>query len=283
VIKTIAVFQKYCALNSREPLQAFQQGAQHHGIRFVYDDMNADAAVIWSVLWNGRMAGNELVYRHYRSQGRPVFVIDVGALRRNVTWKVALDHITAQGQYGHHSDLDPDRPKKLGIALLDKSANTDSIAIMSQHARSLSMENWSSQEEWINNRIAAVREHSDRPIVVRPHPRSKINAQLISPGVTIQTPQMIVNSYDDFDVSYNYHAVINHNSGPGIQAALHQTPVIVDVSSLAFPVSIAMQQLENNDPVDRDAWLINIAHTEYTVDELAKGVWFQRLQKFLHG
>ena len=32
-----------------------------------HDDMDADAAVIWSVLWNGRMRANQKVYDHCQS------------------------------------------------------------------------------------------------------------------------------------------------------------------------------------------------------------------------
>ena len=73
--------------------------------------MTADAAVIWSVLWHGRMRANRAVYEHYRSQNRPVIVIDIGALYRGTTWKLAVNHITRDGYYGHESNLDRDRPR----------------------------------------------------------------------------------------------------------------------------------------------------------------------------
>jgi hypothetical protein len=34
-----------------------------------------DVAVIWSVLWQGRMAGNKKVWDDFRSQGKPVVVV----------------------------------------------------------------------------------------------------------------------------------------------------------------------------------------------------------------
>ena len=74
-------------------MQAFLQGARRHGWTVRANDHTADAAVIWSVLWAGRMRRNQQVYELFRSQDRPVFVIDVGSLVRNVTWKVALNHV----------------------------------------------------------------------------------------------------------------------------------------------------------------------------------------------
>ena len=54
----------------------------------VENDMNADAALIWSVLWYGKMSGNKKVWDHYRQQNKPVIVIEVGGLLRNKTWKL---------------------------------------------------------------------------------------------------------------------------------------------------------------------------------------------------
>jgi hypothetical protein len=61
------------------------------------------------------MAANEAVYRHYRSQNKPVIIIDIGAINRGTTWKVAVNNINARGYYGHLDNLDWDRPAKLGL------------------------------------------------------------------------------------------------------------------------------------------------------------------------
>ena len=83
--------------------------------------MTADAAVIWSVLWHGRMKPNKAVYEHYRSQNRPVIIIEVGALYRGETWKVAVNHITSAGYYGHQENLDRGRPARLRISLANQT------------------------------------------------------------------------------------------------------------------------------------------------------------------
>jgi hypothetical protein len=52
---------------------------------------------------------------------------------------------------------------------------------------------------------------------------------------------------------------------------------MVDVSSLAHPVGVAIQDINQPYTVDRDRWLIEIAHTEYTIEEIAQGLWLKRL------
>ena len=43
----------------------------------VENDLDADAALIWSVLWYGKMSANNSVWDHYRAQNKPVIVIEV--------------------------------------------------------------------------------------------------------------------------------------------------------------------------------------------------------------
>ena len=117
MIKSIAYFPAQCALNSRPVMSAFLDACQAAGIQTQENAQYADAAVIWSVLWHGRMRANQQVYEHYRKQNKPVIVIDIGALYRGQTWKLAVNHITAQGYYGHHDNLDFDRPRRLQISL----------------------------------------------------------------------------------------------------------------------------------------------------------------------
>jgi len=281
VVRTLAWFQNSCALNAKEPMQALLAGALHHGIEARPGAMDADAAVIWSVLWAGRMRANQVIYEHYRRAGKPVIVVDIGALHRGHTWKVAVNHVTAQGYYGHQENLDYNRPTQLRVKLQDTVPTSAAVLICSQHAQSLQMSEWSTQDAWIEHQIARVRQHTDRPIIVRPHPRSPVFGKW--PGVTMQVPQKLPNTYDSFDMDLTYHAVINHNSGPGIQAAMAGTRPIVDVTSLALPVSTTLDKLEDAYTVDRQQWLVEIAHTEYTVPELASGQWVTRIEKALHG
>jgi hypothetical protein len=80
---------------------------------------------------------------------------------------------------------------------------------------------------------------------------------------------------------YNCHAVVNYNSGPGIQAAIAGVRPVVDASSLAHPVAVRYAALEQPYVVDRDLWLTQLCHTEYTVDEIKKGSWLTRLAPLL--
>jgi hypothetical protein len=100
--------------------------------------------------------------------------------------------------------------------------------------------------------------------------------------VVIESPKLLVQTYDSFDLHYNCHAVVNFNSGPGVQAALAGVRPLVDATSLAAPVGIDFAEIERPYQKDRESWLVQICHTEYTVEELAQGIWLNRIAPALH-
>lgn len=276
----MAYFPLQCAQNSTPVMTAMLNSLRNADIATMENSMAADAVIIWSVLWSGRMSSNKQVYEHYRAQGKSVIIVDVGALYRGETWKIALNHINGLGYYGHTKNLDMDRPRKLGISLAINLSRNPAILIAAQHRHSLQLAN-QNHETWILEQIEAIRAVSDRPIVVRPHPRSPLRIKIPDKTIVIEKPQKIANTYDSFDMHFDYHAVVNYCSGPGIQAAISGTRPIVGAYSLAEPVSVTVDNLEKPYNTDRDQWLVEICHTEYTVKEIEQGLWLQRLRSHL--
>jgi hypothetical protein len=269
------LYREYGALNSRPVFDAFEQGLKSLG----HDIVNTPDGipVIWSVLWNGRMAHNERIYQTHC----PVVIIEVGNLHRGETWRVSLNHINRLGKFGNHEDLDSDRPKKLGVKLgAVKENRRPEIMIAAQHQRSLQWQGQPTMLDWVHTTVDQIRQHSDRKIIVRPHPRSPISLNI--PGVEVGLPRQIVGSYDDFDIDYNCHCVVNHNSGPAVQAAIHGTPIICDSSSLAGEISGKFEDIETAELPDREDWFLKLCHTEWTVSEIAQGIPMKRLMPLIY-
>ncbi len=277
MIKNVAYFPLQAAGNSGPVMAAMLRSLRDAGIQTEQDSMTADAVVIWSVLWNGRMAKNREVYQHYHSQGRPVIVIDIGSLRRGTTWKVAIDNITATGYYGHTKNLDWDRPSRLGINLGTVYKSQPYVIVAAQNSASLQVQDISSMESWISRQVAQIRAYTDREIRVRPHPRCRLAVSQLPPGIEVELPRRVPDTYDSFDLQFDCHALVNYNSGPGIQAAIQGVRPIVDSSSLAHPVSVSIHDIERPYDINRDQWLVEICHTEYSVEEISQGLWLKRL------
>jgi hypothetical protein len=268
------LYREHGALNSVTIFNAFEKGLKAIGHEIVTDD--EEVAVIWSVLWAGRMAGNQAVYNKCQQQGIPVVIIEVGNLLRNVTWRISLNHINALGNFGNSENLDLHRPEKLGVSLqpLKENRKTE-ILIACQHQASLQWHGQTTMAKWVQDLVFKIQQVSPRKIVIRPHPRSTFYVDV--PGAVIERPMRVPGTYDDFNIDYNYHAVINYNSGPAVQAAIQGVPVVCDSSSLAFPVSGKLENIENISLPDREEWFLKLCHTEWTMDEIAQGLPVLRL------
>jgi hypothetical protein len=77
--------------------------------------------------------------------------------------------------------------------------------------------------------------------------------------------------------------VVNHNSGPAIQAAINGVPIICDSTSLAAPISGKISNIENIDLPDRQEWFVKLCHTEWTTNEIKEGLPFVRLMTKISG
>ena len=271
----ISLFNNFGAKNSVPVFQAIAQGLSAQGHTVVYHDPTADVAVIWSMLWAGRMRPNQEVYSTFRRQGRPVIVAEVGMIQRGQTWKIGVNG-TGIGSY-NFDDLIANRADNLNLKLQPWRNGSNIVIAMQRH----DSEQWHGQppiNHWLESTVAEIRKHSDRPVVIRSHPRSGCH---IPPGCLIDRPQFNAGSYDDFDferVLGTAHCVLNWNSGPGPQALITGVPAFVGPTSLASLIANwDLSQIENPPRPDRTQWLEQLAHTEWTVEEIRSGLPFTRL------
>ena len=270
----VSLFNQYGASNSVPVFAAVKEGLTRLGIQTSYHNMDADVAVIWSFLWAGRMLPNKQVYEHYRSTGRDVLIVEVGMLKRGITWKLCLNSTLSGGTYGKGSD--PDRATKQGLKLKPWTNSGTNILIALQRSDSGQWGHGPKMQVWLQETVDHLRKFTERPIVVRPHPRQSV---VMPSGVIVQRPQKLATDRFDFDSALtNTWAVINHNSGPGSQAVIAGVPAFVGLSSLASSVgNLTMGNIENPNRPDREEWLSQIAHTEWTVKEIATGLPLARL------
>ena len=275
---TFNLHKKYGALNSKPVFEAFEKGIKRLGYK---TDKNG-IDVIWSVLWNGRMAANKAIWERATRERRPVIVLEVGALQRNTLWKMGVGGVNNDAYFGPRAN-DRQRADKLGLTLAPWRTNDGPILFACQHNNSAQWNSPASQERWTTETIETIRKHTDRQIILRQHPRCPIRFKNLPANTILQLPKKIPNTYDDydFDVSRAY-AVINWSSNPGIIAAMRGVPVFTSFSSLAWSVAnLDVNKINNPDTPDRRQWLNDLAHTEWTTEEIATGEPIARLTSVL--
>ena len=274
-----SLFKEYGAQNSKPVFEAFEHSLRAAGHTVVYNDMNADVAVIWSVLFHGRMAGNKQVWKTYRNSNRNVVVLEVGGIKRGTTWKVGLNGINRSAYFGP-SGMDGVRSRKLGLELKPWRTDGEYILICGQHDKSLQWQDMPRMSQWVMNTIDALQMHYDYPIIFRPHPRCRLEAiERQYKNVYRQDPVHIAGTYDDFDMQFqNVKYTVSWSSNPGIHSVIGGVPAFVGPHSLAFDVGCPhLLMVDNPHMPDRQQWLNDYAWTEFTVEEISQGLPLKRL------
>jgi len=272
-----SLWTDYGALNSGPVFDAFANSLNDAGHTVVYNDSSADVNVIWSVLFHGRMARNKQIWEH----DKPTVVLEVGGINRGVTWKVGFNGINRDGYFGDGGN-DDSRSNDLGLLLKPWRTNGEYILIAGQHDKSLQWQNMPPMSNWFLETYDEIRKHTERPILFRPHPRCRL--EQIERGlkhVYRQEPQHVNSTYDDFDIDFdNLWATISYSSNPGIHSCVNGVPAFVSTHSLAYDVGNDIDflyDIENPLLPDRQQWLNDYAHTEYTIEEIAQGIPLKNL------
>ena len=277
------LFKEYGALNSKPVFEAFEHSLRSAGHTVVYNDMNADVAVIWSVLFYGRMAKNKDVWNNFRKNNRNVVVLEVGGIKRGTTWKVGLNGINRDAYFGP-SDMDDLRSRKLGLELKPWQQDGEYILICGQHDQSLQWQGMPPMSKWVMNTIEQLQIHYKYPIIFRPHPRCRLpEIERQYKNVYRQEPKQILGTYDDFDMTFdNIKYTVSWSSNPGIHSIINGVPAFVSPHSLAFDVACPhLLMIDNPHMPDRQQWLNDYAHTEWTVEEISQGMPLKHLTQKL--
>ena len=275
-----SIFNKFGALNSAPVFDAFVQGLTKHGQQIVEHDITADVAVIWSVLWNGRMRPAQEIFNTFRLQNKPVVVLEIGCLDRDQTWKIGVNGVN-MGHFDWARSIT--RPHLKKVSLQPDKTIGDVITICTQNHMSEQWRNQPITANWVENTISNVRKFSHRPIHVRAHPRVPIQFNVNKyKNVTVSKPNPLSTDRNLIESLGNTRFLINHNSNPAVIAALWGIPVHVDQSSLAYPVSnIDLSNIETPKVYDKSEWLSTLLQTEYTTDEMRQADVIDHLLRYL--
>lgn len=276
----LSYFPNYTARNAAPIIEAFLQGMQRHGVDTVLDSRDADVALIWSQLWAGRMKPNQAIYQYRASTRRPTVMIDVGVIKRNVTWRIMLDGNAYVAGRGH----DCHRRNQMALTLQDWKSAGSHVVVALQRSDSHQWQSMPDTVSWLTNIVDVIRQHTSRPILIRPHPRFPMSGKFLD--AVFDQPRHIPNTYDDFNFSQCLHtawAVVNWNSTPGILSVLQGVPAFVGPSSLAAPVANAdLALIETPCRPNREQWANDLAWTEWTVEEIRRGEPQKFLLELLH-
>ena len=195
------------------------------------------------------------------------------------------------GEYCDH-DPDPDRwatiQQQCGVQLEPWRRVGNHILLCLQRDGGWSMAGWD-VVDWALKNIIEIRKYSDRPIRIRPHPGDKKARKycerimklcqgrgLKGLGISLEGHSLV----DDFTDCW---AVVNHNSSPGVAAAIEGIPVILtdpERSQAREVATLGINRIENPLMPDRDAWIQRISQFHWSHAELQSGACWTHMKKW---
>lgn len=138
---------------------------------------------------------------------------------------------------------------------------------------------------WIINTITQIRQHSDRPIVIRAHPGDKKAVKYMDRNLFRRMPGVTLSAFDR-PLHQDLHkcwAVVNHNSssivGPIIQG--YHSFITDPKNSQCRDVShIEFKHIEDPLKFDRQAWLRRISMFHWKFTELEDGTCWNHMRNY---
>lgn len=161
-----------------------------------------------------------------------------------------------------------------GVKLQPWRVTGNHVLIFCQRPRGWNMLG-NSQDAWVDSTITKIRQHTNRPIMIRMHPGdgdrhtaiAKIQ-QRYGKSVSISTHANIREALQ------NCWCAVGYNSTPNVVAAIEGIPVYVEDPAHSWAQDIAfasLSQLENPPLLDRTAWVNKIANIHWSNQEVRSG------------
>jgi len=143
---------------------------------------------------------------------------------------------------------------------------------------------------WTEKTVNQIRQHTDRKIIIRPHPlyrKSSLHNALKETVLAISDvhwQEADVTKPDFIPIAEQLeHAwcTVTYSSGTGIDAVINGTPnVACDKGSMVYDVSSTdISEIENPYRGDKSEWANKIAHCQWSIEEFESGECWAHVSK----
>jgi hypothetical protein len=265
-------------------LKNFGHGVSYAGdtVEYVtdYKIVDADVAIMQGFVHRDISSAHLHLRRNILDNHKKTIIIDSNLFqfadpeKPNYYLRYSLNGVFPTTGFYFDNNIDysrwPSIQQKLNLFLRDYRKEGTHILLCLQRIGGWSMGE-SSVQQWMDNIIRDIRQHTDRPIVVRRHPGDRQQQRLVFPkGVVVSSRKYLI---EDFK---NCWATITYNSSPGVASLIRGIPTFVTdpmpQHSQTYPVcNTNFKRLENPKLDDREAWIHRLSQFHWNTDELING------------
>jgi hypothetical protein len=189
------------------------------------------------------------------------------------------------------TEINPQRwqqiSRDLNISLKNYRNSGNHILLCLQRNEGWSMGSVNIQD-WAIETINKIRQYSDRPIIVRPHPGDRQSKEIL----TVGHPQCRIPLSSNVKMSTNESllddlkdcwAAVNYNSSPVVGAAIEGIPIFVADKSKSQCAEIAndLKNIETPTLFDRQSWVERISMFHWKFSELQNGNCWRHIKNYI--
>lgn len=160
----------------------------------------------------------------------------------------------------------------------------DHVMILAQRPKGWNMFG-NDQEAWLDQMIGQIRQHSQRPIMIRMHPGDGSRFKQIEKLQKRYGQQVTISEHVNIrDALINCWACVGYNSTPNVVSAIEGVPVYVQdpVHSWAQDIAFTdLSQIENPPQPDRARWLTKIANIHWSNQEVRSGQLWAAIKQYI--
>lgn len=276
----IAVYFPSNNIEHQAVLDAFAIGVRNTGdnvLPFLLEQFDGrtpgDIAVVFGVgkaaVYYSRL--REAVRCGYHKDGKRCVVLEKGYVQRDEYYAAGWDGLNGRADF-MNADAPPDRWDALGCDLSDFQAPSDGYVLLAGQVP------WDASVErlnhvlWLQRTAEALRKHTNRLIVYRPHP--------LSADSVPEVPGTATNGGTLEDAIDGAYAVVTQSSNVGVDAMIVGRSVFAaDCGSMVYGIANHdLSQIEQNHFPERHPWANELAYAQWTKEEMAAGHAWQHLR-----
>ncbi len=269
----------------RLALHAFALGLEHRSLKYEIHplavgyrpcDVLVTFGVAKAATLRGRQIG-QLIEQHRARQmvdAAPVgqhLVIERGFLHRDEYYMVGWGGLNGRANY-FNQRCSRKRWEKLGIGVAPWRTTGQHIVLCGQVPWDASVQH-TDHANWCRETAMKLSALTDRPIRFRPHPLQPTAIDMADCPVEFSTNATLAEDLVDA------WAAVTYNSNAGVEATIAGIPAFAsDIGAMGYSIlNHDIEQINSPATPDRRQWLWNLAYTQWTCEEMARGLAIDHL------
>lgn len=242
-------------------------------------------------------------YDFIKESKKPILVCESNIYRKNSKlpsdtknsfYRLGWNHFLRQGNF-NNKNSPADRWNKIkkiqNIEVKDWRTKGDYVLLCLQKTGDSTLNSlylkFQTYENWISYALNLIKKHTDRPILIRPHPKGikKINLEkFVDKQISISSNWISVSEFEggaglEKDLKNSY-AVVGYNSNVLVESVCEGIPTFpLSNESIVWDIGNKIENLENpNLNIEREQWFYDSGYMLWTMDEINHGVAWEHLK-----